>query len=122
MRSTSIIAGILYIMTAQVLAAQVSGDVNFYLGPSPNNHAHKFRLIVDGSAVTYQTPCTETKTGVAQALSYGSIGQPTARLTVQAADCTDAQEQWITLSGSLNYDSNYWYELYVDMNEHSFLF
>jgi hypothetical protein len=102
------------------LAGQVPGDVNFGLEVSPNNHAYKFRLLVDGTAITFPTGCVAPNTGLAQALTYGAIGQPQARLTIQASDCTQAQERWITLNGYLDYSSIYWYDVYINMLDHSF--
>lgn len=104
------------------LAGQVSGDVNFGLDASPDNHAYKFRLIIDGTAITFPTGCVAPKTGFAQALTYGAIGQPQARLTIQAADCAQSQDRWVTLNGYLDYNSLYWYDVSVNMLENSFHF
>ena len=59
--------------TSASLAGQVPGDVNFGLDVSPENHAYKFRLIVDGTAITFPTGCVAPNTGLAQALTYGAI-------------------------------------------------
>lgn len=102
------------------IAGQVPGDVNFGLDVSPNNHAYKFRLIVNDSAITFPTGCVSPATGLAQALTYGAIGQSNARLTIQASDCAQAQDNWITLNGYWDYNSNYWYDVYVNMVDNTF--
>lgn len=103
-------------------AGQVPGDVNFGLDASPGNQAYKFRLIVNGTAITFPTGCVAPNTGLAQALTYGAIGQPQALITIQASDCAQAQDQWITLNGYFEYDSHYWFDIYVNMDDHSFHF
>ena len=108
------------LVSASSWAGSVPGDVNFGLDASPNNHAYKFRLVVNGGAVTFPTGCVAPDTGLAQALSSGAIGQSSARLTVQASDCAQSQESWVTLSGYLDYSSAYWYNLYVNMTTNSF--
>ena len=110
----------LLLSSTTLFAGSTAGDVNFGLDSSPNNHAYKFRLIVNGGAATFPTGCVAPNTGLAQALSQGAIGVSTARLTVQASDCTNAQDNWIALNGYLNYDSQYWYNLFVNMNTNSF--
>ena len=108
--------------TSLSFAGQIPGDVNFGLDASPDNHAYKFRLIVNNSAITFPTACVAPNTGLAQALSYGAIGQSEARLTIQASDCTQSQDHWVTLSGYMDYNSAYWYDVYVNMNDDSFHF
>lgn len=103
-------------------AGQAPGDVNFGLDASSDNHAYKFRLIVNATAITFPTGCVSPSTGLAQALTYGAIGQPQARLTIQASDCTQSQDNWITLNGYLDYSSIYWYDVYVNMTDNSFHF
>lgn len=77
-------------------------------------------MVVNGGAVTFPTGCEAPATGLAQALSNGAIGVASGQLTVQAADCASTPDTWITLSGYLNYDSRYWYNLFVNMNTRSF--
>lgn len=102
------------------LAGQVPGDVNFGLDASPDNHAYKFRLIVNNAAITFPTGCESPNTGLAQALSYGAIGQSQARLTIQASDCAKAEDNWLTLNGYMDYNSGYWYDVFVNMVDNSF--
>lgn len=111
---------LLMFVSTGIFAGSVPGDVNFGLDASPDNHAYKFRLIVNGSATTFPTGCVAPNTGMAQALSYGAIGVGNAKLTVQASDCTSIQDKWVTLNGYLDYNSNYWYNLFVNMNANSF--
>lgn len=101
-------------------AGNIPGDVNFGLDKSIENHAYKFRLIVNGGAITFPTGCVAPDTGLAQALSYGAIGVTSARLVVQASDCATAQDSWITLSGYLDYNSSYWYHVFVNMETRTF--
>ena len=108
--------------TSASLAGQGPGDVNFGLDVSPENHAYKFRLIVDGTAITFPTGCVAPNTGLAQALTYGAIGQPQALITIQASDCTQSQDQWITINGYFEYSSHYWFDVYINMDDHSFHF
>ncbi|MDP3559474.1 MAG: hypothetical protein Q8R79_03880 [Legionellaceae bacterium] len=103
-----------------VFAGNTPGDVNFGLDASPDNHAYKFRLVVNGGPTTFPTACVAPNTGIAQALSQGAIGARNARLTVQASDCMQSQDTWTTLNGYLDYDSSYWYNLYVNMDTNSF--
>ena len=107
-------------LTQSSFAGQLAGDVNFGLDASPNNHAYKFRLIVNSSAATFSTSCIAPNTGLAQTLSYGAIGQSQVRLTIQASDCAQATEHWITLNGYLDYNSAYWYDVNVNMDDESF--
>ena len=111
---------IMLLSSASIFAGSTPGDVNFGLDASPDNHAYKFRLIVNDSATTFPTGCVAPNTGLAQALSSGAIGVANAKLTVQASDCALAQDSWITLYGYLDYNSMYWYNLFVDMNTKSF--
>lgn len=101
-------------------AGQIAGDVNFGLDASPDNHAYKFRLIVNDSVITFPTGCVSPDTNLAQALTYGAIGQSDARLTIQASDCAQAQDEWITLNGYWDYNSDYWHDIYVNMLDNSF--
>jgi hypothetical protein len=101
-------------------ADQMSGDVNFGLDASPDNHAYKFRLLVNDSSITFSTGCVSPDTGLAQALTYGAIGRPNGRLTIQASDCEQDKDKWITLNGYWDYESNYWYDVYVNMLDNSF--
>ena len=107
-------------LSTLLFAGSVPGDVNFGLDASPDNHAYKFRLIVNGGPTTFPTGCVAPSTGFAQALSNGAIGVASATLTVQASDCMQAQDSWVTLDGYLDYNSAYWYNLSVNMNTHSF--
>lgn len=104
------------------LAGQIPGDINFGLDASPNDHAYKFRLIVNNSAITFPTGCVAPNTGLAQALTYGAIGQSQARLTIQASDCSQSQDHWLTLNGYIDYNSAYWYDVLVNMDDNSFHF
>lgn len=106
--------------TSTGIAGQIPGDVNFGLDASPNNHAYKFRLIVNNTAITFPTGCVAPDTGLAQALTYGAIGQSYARLTIQASDCAQAQDEWVTLNGYWDYNSDYWYDVYINMVDNSF--
>lgn len=101
-------------------AGNVPGDINFGLDKSIDNHAYKFRLIVNGGAITFPTGCVAPDTGLAQALSYGAIGVTSARLVIQASDCAAAQDSWINLSGYLDYNSSYWYNVFVNMETRTF--
>ncbi|MCX7114419.1 MAG: hypothetical protein NTW08_00665 [Gammaproteobacteria bacterium] len=103
-----------------LFAGYMPGDVNFQVDSSPNNHAYKFRLIINGGPVTVATACVAPNTGLAQALSQAAIGVSKVKLTVQASDCMKVQSCWWTLNGYLDYDSNNWYNLFVDMDEGSF--
>jgi hypothetical protein len=110
----------LLLLSHNLFADALPGDVNFSLDPSTDNHAYKFRLIVDDTAITFPTSCITPKDGLAQALAYGAIGRSTAKLTLQASDCANAQDHWFSLNGVLDYDSNYWYDVYINMSERSF--
>lgn len=115
----------LFLLTGLVstsCAGQVPGDVNFGLDASANNHAYKFRLIVNATVITFPTGCIAPDTGLAQALTYGAMGQPQARLTIQASDCSQLQDNWVTLNGYLDYSSIYWYDVHVNMTDNSFHF
>lgn len=103
-------------------SGQAPGDVNFGLDTSTDNHAYKFRLIVNGTTITFPTGCVASRTGSAQTLTYGALGQPQALITIQASDCTQGQDQWITLNGYFEYDSHYWFDIYINMDDHSFHF
>ena len=116
---------LLFLVTGLIstsFAGQVPGDVNFGLDASSDKHAYKFRLIVNATTITFPTGCVSPSTGLAQALTYGAIGQPQARLTIQASDCTQSQDKWITLNGYLDYSSIYWYDVYVNMTDNTFHF
>jgi len=117
MKYVSIVA--LFFASFNAIAATVPGDVNIVI-QSSDYHTHKFRLIINNSAATSPTTCAPADTGTIQTLSYGSIGTSKAKLTLQVADCDNLPEQWVTFKGNLDYDSNYWYELYVDMIDKSF--
>ena len=103
-------------------AGQIPGNINFSLDASPNHHTYKFRLIVNDTVITFPTGCVSPATGFAQALTYGAIGQPQAILTIQAADCTQKYDHWTTLNGYFEYNSQYWYDLYINMVDQSFYF
>lgn len=101
------------------LAGQVPGDVNFCLDTSPEHHAYKFRLIVD-QTITSPTGCMQPNTGLAQALTYGAIGQPQAMVTIQASNCTQSRDEWVTLNGYFEYTSFYWFDVYINLENLSF--
>lgn len=117
MKLLSIVA--LLFASYNAAAGLAPGDVNMIIQNS-DQHTYKFRLIVNNSAVTSPTACTTIDNGTIQTLSYGAIGTSKAKLILQAADCDNPPDQWFTLKGNLDYDSNYWYELYVDMLDKSF--
>ena len=117
MKLLSIVA--LLFASFNALAADVPGDVNIVIQTS-DPHTYKFRLIINNSAATSPTACTPVDTGTIQTLSYGAIGISKAKLTLQVADCDNPPDEWVNFKGNLDYDSNYWYELYVDMMNKSF--
>lgn len=103
-----------------LFASTGSGDINFIFEHNPSHQGYKFRLIINNNAITSPTACISSNDDLPQILSYGSIGESEARLNLQASDCSNTQDQWYTLNGYLDYDSNYWYNLYIDMITHSF--
>lgn len=111
---------LLMFISINAFAGNVPGDINFGLDASPDNHAYKFRLIIDNSLITYTTSCVAPNTGFAQALSYGAIGESNVKLNIQASDCTKGQDAWVTLNGYFNYNNNYWYNVSINMNANSF--
>ncbi|HVT62244.1 MAG TPA: hypothetical protein VHD33_02000 [Legionellaceae bacterium] len=103
-------------------AAHIPGDINFNLEDSFEQHAYKFRLVINEHILTHSTPCISPGDRFTPTLTYGSIGLSNAKITIQASDCTDTKEQWITLANSLEYDNDYWYDVYINMLDHSFHF
>ena len=53
------------LVSASSWAGSVPGDVNFGLDASPNNHAYKFRLVVNGGAVVERQAWSYEKPGLA---------------------------------------------------------
>ena len=104
-------------LTNLSFGGEQEGHVNFHLEASPDDHAHKFRLIIGGN-ITFPTGCIAPKTKQVDTLTYGAIGQPQGRMTIQAYDCVNGNE-WVTINNYFDYNSQYWFDVFIDMNERS---
>ena len=89
------------------------GDINLYLQRTDQN-SYKYRLVINNSDATPPTPCINPDSPSTSTFSYGAIGSSKARVVVQAQNCNLDIEQWITLKGVVDYDSNYWFDVYLD--------